>query len=101
MKKYLMILLAVACFGLSANATVFRSKQSVCGKDGGQLIFKSDGSVEVWNNGVYAGEGTYTIEENIIIMSFENGKMRLSANHNGQTLNNVSFRGDTYYRCNR
>jgi len=96
-----MILLAVIGLAFSVNAIVFRTTQSVCGKDGGQLIFRSSGTVEIWNNGVSVGEGTYTIEGNIIIMTFQGGKMRLSAEHNGQTLSWVSFRGDTYTKCNR
>lgn len=97
-----MILVAVIGLAFTANAqVVFRSTQSVCGRDGGQLIFKSNGTVEIWNDGIYAGQGTYNIESKIIIMTFDGGKMRLSAHHNGQTLYSVTFQSDTYSKCSR
>lgn len=101
MKKSLMALIAVVCFSMSANAgVVFRSQQSVCSGNE-QIIFKSNGAVQIWTNSTLQYSGTYTIEGNIIIMSVEGGEFRAKAEMNDSktSLWNLTFNNVKYLSC--
>ena len=103
MKKFLLVLVAIIGFGITANAgVIFRSQQSVCSGNE-QIIFKSDGTVQVWTNSTLQYKGTYTIEGSIIIMSVEGGQFRARASMNDSktTLYDLTFNGTLYRRCNR
>jgi hypothetical protein len=103
MKKLLLILVAVISIAISANAgVIFRSQQSVC-SGSEQIIFKSNGAVQVWKNSTLLYSGTYTIEGNIIIMSVEGGQFRGKAEMNDSKTNlwNITIDGVKYTRCNQ
>ena len=104
MKKLILILVAIIGFGFSANAgVVFRSQQSVCYSNE-QVVFKSNGTVEMWMSGELQLTGTYTIEGNVIIMTMSNGRVfrtQASMNDSKTTLFSLTFNSFSYTRCTR
>jgi|GEM_PF-1990464 len=103
LKKIFVILVVVVGFDISANAgVVFRSQQSVC-SGSEQIILKSNGTVQIWNNSTLRYSGTYTIEGKIIIMSVEGGQFRATAEMNDSKtiLVRLNFNNNWYNRCNK
>ena len=96
-----MISIAMLCFAINVSAgVVFRSQQSVCANNE-QIIFKSNGVCQMWQNSTLLSSGTYTIEGNIIIMYFEGGAFRGRAEMNSSKtqLRNFTFNNVKYYPC--
>jgi hypothetical protein len=108
MKRILVILVAIICFGISANAQdriVFRSTQTVCNNNTAhseKAVFQSNGTFQTTLNGRLQSSGTYTISGSNIILTFsDGGKLTCNASiANGQTLNSIRINSATYTRCN-
>ena len=105
MKKYLMILVAVVCFGLSTNAgVVFRTTQKVCyGEE--QVFFYSSGKVVVTTT-TKRYEGTYNLTDGGIamVLNYEGEQIELFAqattSYNNSYLDWIIFDGKKMTRCN-
>ena len=103
MKKQLLTLVAMVCLSISVSAgVVFRSQQSVCSGNE-QVILKSNGTCQVWTSSTLQYSGTYTIEGDIIIMSFEGGKFRAKAEMNSSKtkLFSLTFNNTLYRTCSK
>ena len=109
MKQFLMILIAMVCFGSVVNAqdrkVVFRSTQTVCyntdySKE--KAVFSSNGTFQTTLNGKPQSSGTYTISGSNIILTFsDGGKLTCSASiANGLTLNSIWINSVKFTRCN-
>jgi len=97
MKKIFLILVAVICFTVSANAqVVFRSKQTVYLPDKiERMEFSNNGNV-VWYsaNNLPLLEGTYTITDahkRIKITFKKMQPIHVDANISGSTLNSIIY----------
>ena len=107
MKKFFLILVAIVCFGISANAqVVFRSKQTVCLPDKVERMeFFSSGKV-FWysSNDLLLMEGTYTItngHKGIRITFDRMQPINVQANISGSTLNSIIYNRKAWNKCSR
>jgi len=106
MKKILIIFVTMVFFAITANAElIFRHTQTVCNRTGERLVFKRDGTFEVWQDDVLQNSGTYDIEGDnydviIITVADDNGdpiELRCRAStEGGQTLMYIVFQNTTY-----
>ncbi|MDR3226242.1 MAG: hypothetical protein LBT56_01040 [Prevotellaceae bacterium] len=98
MKKFLITLIAIICFGISANALVFRGTNKMCG-GGATLTLKSDGSMVFYYN-YHTYDGTYSAKDGYIHL-YENGEKFISLpyEYSNNTLNWVDLGGTKMYKC--
>ena len=105
MKKYILILVAMVCFSLSANALVWRGTHKVCGKNGEMTLYSS-GKAILWADGK-SYDATYSIDNGYLNL-YENGERIFSFKYyfNNQTQQlqwvDVTLSGETerMTRCN-
>lgn len=106
MKKLLVVLLAVLGLTLNANALSFRSTQSVCNGTE-QIIFYSNGNFTMFDDGVKALSGTYTIDRTTgtsVIVLFLEGDNEIRVTYtpsNTGGIRSMTFRGTRYSPCSR
>ena len=98
-----MMLFAALSISVAANAIVFRSTQNLCcGSD--QMILYSDGTYKLYQRGVEAYSGTYTIdsEYSVVVLNVEGTTLRCKYHtKDGRNISYLTFQSDTFRPCNR
>ena len=105
MKKFFLSLITVLVLAAGAYAQVrFRANQNLC-RGTEQLILYSSGRYVLYDDGVEAYSGSYTVESeyHAIILDVEGRGVRCtySLKKDGQNIASLVFRGNTYYPCSR
>jgi hypothetical protein len=105
MKRLFLILFTTLVFGISAQAVSFRSNQSVCyGTE--QIIFYSNGNVKLYDDGVLAASGTYSLVNDsgtrVVEIYISDNTLRCPVYMSKQqNITRLTFRGYTYTPCSR
>ena len=101
------MLVAVVGFFLAVNAAVvFRSTQSLCNGTE-QIILRSNGTFELYDDGVSVYAGKYSIDRstgsNVIELYVEDNTLRCTFNYKSDRMNisSLTFRGNVYRPCGR
>jgi hypothetical protein len=101
MKKYLLILMAIFCISINANAIVWRGTHKVCAK-AVEMTLYSSGKMIFWYDGK-SYDGKYNIDDGYLNL-YENDKkifsFKYSFNNQTQKLQWVDVGGTRLTRCN-
>ena len=105
MKKVLLSIVALLMMVAGAYAQVrFRSNQNMC-HDKVQILLYSSGRYVVYDDGVEAFSGAYTVESSykaiLLDVNGETLRCNYTLKKDGQNLASLTFRGATYYPCSR